>query len=71
MSNRKRGAWVNFNDSHRRGMSVVIHPGSISTSATFFGDRQPVLTNGKIGSISDIVTIEPQTAQADRERGQE
>ena len=59
MMNRKRGAWVNYNDAPRDHSLVArIHPGTISVSTCFALMNEPVLTNGKIGSVSDTVTIE-------------
>ena len=64
MHSRKRGTWVNFNDSARTDAPITrIHPGTISTCLVMFSE--PVLTNGKIGSVSDTVTIGPQTSQDD------
>ena len=70
MMNRKRGAWVNYNDSPRGSARVArIHPGTIST-CVMMSSRHPVLTNGRIGSVSDTVTIEPRTAQVEPEHDQ-
>jgi hypothetical protein len=67
--NGRRGTWVNYDDSPRGDARVArIHPGTISTCLTM--TSQPVLTNGKIGSVSDTVTVEPQTSQAHPERDQ-
>lgn len=70
MMNRKRGTWVNYSDSPRAGVRVArIHPGTIST-CIMMSSQRPVLTNGRIGSVSDTVTIEPRTAQVESEPDQ-
>jgi hypothetical protein len=71
MLNRKRGTWVNFNAPQHVGAGVTfarVQPGNISTSRAISG--QPVVTNGRIGSVSDTVTMTPQTAQAAAEHDQ-
>lgn len=71
MLNRKRGAWVNFSDSQIKGGHVAhIHSGCISTSSFACNDIRPVLTNGRIGSVSDLVTVSHQTSQDVPEQGQ-
>ena len=70
MMNRKRGTWVNYSDSPRGSARVArIHPGTIST-CVMMPTQRPVLTNGRIGSVSDTVTIELRTAQVVREHDQ-
>ena len=67
---RKRGAWMNFNDAPTGSVRVArIQPGCISTCSEIRNDRQPVLTNGKIASVSDTVTISPQTVRVEAVRG--
>lgn len=72
MMNRKRGAWVSFSDAPQGGSSSITHvhfgAGSVSTCYSFM--NEPVLTNGKIGSVSDVVTAEPQTAPVPAEHDQ-
>jgi hypothetical protein len=71
MFNRKRGAWMNFDDAPRGSVRVArIQPGCISTSTAVLANVVPVITNGKIGSVNDTVTISPQTAQVASERRQ-
>lgn len=67
---RQRGVWVNFGD-RSSGVNVIpMHSGTISTCVTPMFST-PVITNGKIGSISDLVTIAPQNPPVPPERGQE
>jgi hypothetical protein len=65
MMSRKRGMWVNYSDLPRGESQVArIHLGSDTISTCFTIMNEPVLTNGKIGSVSDTVdavTVEPQT----------
>jgi hypothetical protein len=69
MTSRKHGIWVNLSDRPRGDAWVArILPGNISTCLVMMSE--PVLTNGKIGSISDTVTVEPQTSQAHLEHDQ-
>jgi hypothetical protein len=66
MFNLKRGQWMNFNDASQGPVRVArIQPGCISTSTGTVPNTAPVLTNGKIGSVNDTVTISPQTAQVE------
>jgi len=64
MTSRKRGAWVNFNDAPQGGSSSFtrVHLCAKTISTCFSLLNEPVLTNGKIGSVSDAVTAEPQTS---------
>ena len=71
MLNRKHGAWVNLSDSSSGSVRVArIQPGCISTSYPT-AINKPVLTNGKIGRVSDTITIEPRTLLAEAEPAQE
>jgi hypothetical protein len=65
MFNSKRGACMNFNDTQPNGLRLArIEPGCLSTCLTALTNSSPVVTNGKIVSVSDTVTVVPQTAQA-------
>jgi hypothetical protein len=67
MFSRKRGTWVNFNDAPRGSTSIAkMRPGCLSTSAEVRSDRHPVVTNGKIVSVSDKITMTPQNSQVAR-----
>jgi hypothetical protein len=69
--NRKRGVWVNFNDAPQGGSSFThVRLGAGSVSTCFSLMNEPVLTNGKIGSVSDAVTAEPQTSPVPFEHDQ-
>jgi hypothetical protein len=62
---RQRGIWVNFGDSSNPIPIAPIYPGTISTCMAFPNAGQTaVVTNGKIGSISDTVIVSPRTSQA-------
>lgn len=69
MTNRKRGAILNFAEPLGRGMRVAHHQtGHISTSnADPSLISRGVLTNGKIISVSDTVTIAHQTVPIENE----
>jgi hypothetical protein len=55
---RKRGMWVNFGDAPARSSSLgSVHLGAGSISTCFALMNEPVLTNGKIGSVSDTVDV--------------
>lgn len=63
MSNRRHGSWMSFSDSQGGSLGFArIHPGNLSTCAPMPSSHQPAITNGRIGSVSDITTISPQTA---------
>jgi hypothetical protein len=64
MPSRKHGMWVNYSDEPAGGSSSVVrvHLGAGTISTCFTLMNEPVLTNGKIGSVSDTVTVEPRTS---------
>ena len=70
--NRKRGTWVNFSDAPQGGSSSFtrVHLGAGSVSTCYYLMNEPVVTNGKIGSVSDVVTAEPQTSPVPFEHDQ-
>jgi hypothetical protein len=67
MTSRKRGVWVDFHNTPK-GSSLLsgLNLGAETVSTCFVMMNQPVVTNGKIGSVSatvDSVTVAPRIAQ--------